>query len=285
MAGTGTRSHGWAGGTRAAVPIVLGYLPAAVAFGVAARQAGLSVAEAVLMSVVVYAGASQFALAGMIGSGTPLVAAAATALALNVRHVLYGPALSPLLPRLSRAAAAAGAFGLTDEVFAVASATLPGRPVTGAWLAGLEAASYASWVGGTWLGAAGGQALAARLPGVAGALGFALPALFAALLLPMLLPDPAASHRQARPEPQPEGARAGTAGGRPAVAAAAASAVAGGVVAAAMGLAGWGRWSVAAAGILGPAAGLAVAHLTRNRCAGRAGRERARRPEADPGRA
>ncbi|WP_324715836.1 AzlC family ABC transporter permease [Carboxydochorda subterranea] len=217
----------------------MGYVPAAVAFGAAARQAGLSVQESVAMSLLVYAGASQFALAGMIGAGVPGVAAAVTALVLNLRHVLYGPALAPWLSRLSRPAAALAAFGLTDEVFAVASGILPRTPASGAWLFGLEVAAYGSWVLGTWMGAAGGQAAATLLPSVAPAMNFALPALFVALLVSLVAP---------RKEL-----------GMPA------SAFVGGAVALAAWLLGRGRWGVLTAGVVGPLAGLAVARLERQR--------------------
>ena len=51
-------------GVRAALPIVVGYLPVGMAFGVLARKAGLSPVEAGSMSFLVYAGASQFVQGG-----------------------------------------------------------------------------------------------------------------------------------------------------------------------------------------------------------------------------
>ncbi|HEY8426645.1 MAG TPA: AzlC family ABC transporter permease [Limnochordales bacterium] len=228
----------WLAGVKAALPIAVGYVPAAVAFGVAGRQAGLGVAETLLMSLVIYAGASQFALAGMIGAGVPAPAAAAAALALNVRHVLYGPALAPLLPKLGRGGTAVVAFGLTDEVFAVASALLPGRSVSGWWLLGLEAMAYGAWVAGTWIGAVGGEAVAVRLPGVAAAMSFALPALFVALLMTLLASGP-----QKASEGETRALRT--------------SAAVGAVVALGAWYVGWDRWAVLMAGLAGPVAGWA----------------------------
>lgn len=234
----GVARDSFSAGVRAAAPIAVGYLPAAVAFGMAARQTGLSVAEAVLMSVIVYAGASQFALTGMIGAGLPGPAAALAGLAINVRHLLYGPALAPVMPPMGGGGLALSAFGLTDEVFAVASALLPGRPASRYWLLGLEAAAYGAWVGGTWLGAAGGGALAARFPAAAAAMSFALPALFAALLTPLLAGN-------------------GRSGRRREAAALRASAAAGAAVAVVSWLGGWQRWGVLAAGLAGPLVGWA----------------------------
>jgi predicted branched-subunit amino acid permease len=58
-------------GIKAALPIVFGYLPVGMAFGVLARQAGLNPIEAGSMSLLVYAGASQFIAVEMISKGFP----------------------------------------------------------------------------------------------------------------------------------------------------------------------------------------------------------------------
>jgi predicted branched-subunit amino acid permease len=84
-------------GRKAALPIVLGYVPAAMAFGVAARGAGFSVAEAVLCSLIVFSGASQLALVGLLGAGASWLVALPATLLLTARHALYGPALAPRL--------------------------------------------------------------------------------------------------------------------------------------------------------------------------------------------
>lgn len=178
----------WLAGLRASLPIAVGYLPVAVAFGLAARSAGLSVFEAVFASAAVFAGASQFALVGLAGAGSASVVALATALALNVRHLLYGPVLAPLLRGCARGWQALLAFGLTDEVFATAAARLATVPegVRHRWLLGLVTGAYGAWVAGTWLGAAGGSLLVALLPRLGPVLAFALPVLFLVLLLPLL---------------------------------------------------------------------------------------------------
>ena len=50
-------------GVRAGLPIMLGYVPIGIAYAVMARQAGLSVGQTYLMSLTVYAGASQMMIA------------------------------------------------------------------------------------------------------------------------------------------------------------------------------------------------------------------------------
>ncbi len=86
-----------AGGLRASVPVIVGYLPAAVAFGVAAWGAGLSTVETVAMSLIVFSGASQFAIVGLVAAGTSWLVMAIIGLVLGVRHVLYGLSLAPHL--------------------------------------------------------------------------------------------------------------------------------------------------------------------------------------------
>lgn len=179
---------GFARGCLAGVPIALGYLPVAFSFGVAAVRAGLSPAEAVALSLLVYAGASQFLGLALLAAGSPPLIAAATLAAMNVRHVLYGPALMRAAgASAARRRAWAWGAGLTDEVFAAALGEVRrGGRFSEAWMGGLALVAYAAWVGGTAAGAAlGGGALAAY-PVIEAALGFLLPALFLALLLSVL---------------------------------------------------------------------------------------------------
>lgn len=174
-------------GLRDAFPIMVGYFPIAFSFGVAATGYGFSAEEAVILSAVIYSGASQFLALPLLAGGTPLLIACVTLLAMNLRHLLYGPALldrAKARPRRSWG----WAFGLTDEVFATAIGLLANgaRRWGEGWIFGLGIAAYLTWVAGTWAGAkAGGGALAAY-PAVEAALGFMLPALFLALLLGIL---------------------------------------------------------------------------------------------------
>jgi len=182
------RPPGIRAGIMGALPITLGYFPIAFSFGVAATRAGLTGAEAVMLSVVIYAGAAQFLALALVTSGAPLIVAAFSLIAMNIRHVLYSPSL---LKRAGRDAstklAAVWAFGLTDEVFGTALGALArGQRFSEAYMLGLGATAYLSWVLGTVVGAwAGGGALSAY-PALEAGLGFMLPALFLALLLSIL---------------------------------------------------------------------------------------------------
>ena len=184
---TGTRPT-FLDGLGASLPIVMGYFPIAFSFGVAATRAGFSEVEASALSLIIYAGASQFLALALLSSGAPVLVAAFTLIAMNLRHLLYGPALMREAGEEATTRHAwAWAWGLTDEVFGQALGALArGQKFSEPYMFGLGLGAYASWVLGTMVGAfAGGGALEGWTALSAG-LGFMLPALFLALLLSIL---------------------------------------------------------------------------------------------------
>ena len=175
-------------GLIASLPIVLGYFPIAFSFGVAATRAGFSATEAFALSLIIYAGASQFLAIALLTSGAPVLVSAFALIAMNLRHVLYGPALMKAAgPGASTRHAWAWAFGLTDEVFGQALGSLArGQRFSEGYMFGLGLGAYASWLAGTAVGAAAGGGALENWPAVNAGLGFMLPALFLALLLSIL---------------------------------------------------------------------------------------------------
>ena len=175
-------------GLTASLPIALGYFPIAFSFGVAATRAGFSGVEAFALSLIIYAGASQFLALALLTSGAPVLVSAFTLIAMNLRHVLYGPALMRAAGQgASTKRAWAWAFGLTDEVFGQALGALArGQRFSEGYMFGLGAGAYASWLAGTAVGAMAGGAALDRWPAISAGLGFMLPALFLALLLSIL---------------------------------------------------------------------------------------------------
>jgi 4-azaleucine resistance transporter AzlC len=168
-------------GARAALPIVIGYVPIGLAYGVLGRAAGVPVWAIVLMSLVVYAGSAQFLAVSLLGQGAAAAAIVTTTLLVNLRHVLYGSALTPRLEGMDRRRLAWVAAELTDESFVVAtgSARAKGTRLTFPFMSGLQGVAQVSWVSGSVLGA-----LAASLitdPSRYG-LDFALVAMFLGLL-------------------------------------------------------------------------------------------------------
>jgi 4-azaleucine resistance transporter AzlC len=175
-------------GLAASIPIALGYFPIAFSFGVAATRAGFTAIEAFALSLIIYAGASQFLALALLSSGAPVLVSAFTLVAMNLRHLLYGPALMKAAGRDARTRHAwIWAFGLTDEVFGQALGSLArGQRFSEGYMFGIGLGAYASWLSGTAVGALAGGGALDRWPAVGAGLGFMLPALFLALLLSIM---------------------------------------------------------------------------------------------------
>ena len=173
-------------GAKDSQAIIFTYLPVSFAFGVSATQFGFTAWEALFLSCSMYAGASQFLVVALLGSGTSIWMTALTVIALDIRHLLYGPALQNLIQdRLNLKKTAVWAWGLTDEVFASGMIKLSQRRQewSESWMLGLSLFSWLSWATGSFLG--GGLAIQdSNLPQfVQAAVNFLLPALFRSVLL------------------------------------------------------------------------------------------------------
>jgi 4-azaleucine resistance transporter AzlC len=88
-------------------------------YGLSARAAGFSPVEAMAMSTIVFAGASQFAAVGYVASGLAWPGIVILTALLNARHLLYSAALAPWLRGVPVARRAVMAHILTDEAFAL----------------------------------------------------------------------------------------------------------------------------------------------------------------------
>jgi predicted branched-subunit amino acid permease len=153
----------------------------ALSFGAISTAAGLSLLQTCALSILMFTGASQFALVGVVGAGGSVWAGAATAALLGSRNALYGMRLASILDRSGWKRAAAAHF-VIDETTAMAIARDSAAESRLAfWATGL--AVFTLWNLGTLIGAFATHALPD--PKV---LGFdaAPPAAFLALLAPRL---------------------------------------------------------------------------------------------------
>ncbi|MFC6067388.1 AzlC family ABC transporter permease [Streptomyces ochraceiscleroticus] len=151
------------------------------AFGVTSAGAGLSVLQSCLLSLLVFTGASQFALVGALGAGGNPFAAAAGAFFLGARNAFYGLRLSGLLGYRALVKPLA-AHWVIDETSAVTLAQPDRRSARlGFTVTGLSL--YVLWNLTTLAGALGAEALGDT---AAWGLDAAGPAVFLALLAPML---------------------------------------------------------------------------------------------------
>jgi 4-azaleucine resistance transporter AzlC len=101
-------------------PVFVTALVVGVAFGLTARQSGLSIIETSATSVVVFAGASQFVMVDLLRTGTPTPLIVLTVLLLNARHFLMAAALRPFVAKAPLVRRVGLAYLLTDETFALA---------------------------------------------------------------------------------------------------------------------------------------------------------------------
>jgi len=170
----------WLSGFSQAAPIWLGYISVGFAYGVLAQKAGLSTLNAILMSVIVYAGSAQLIAVGLFAAGASAASIILTTFVVNLRHMLMSAAVSAHLKGWTKPQLAAFAFELTDETFVLHSSRFVGRDPLKTETFAVNLSSQCSWVLGTWLGFAVGQVITdVRLF----ALDYALPAMFIALLV------------------------------------------------------------------------------------------------------
>lgn len=152
-----------------------------VSFGAVSVASGLSVAQTCALSALVFTGASQFALVGVLASGGGAPTAALTAVLLGSRNAFYGLRLAPRL-QVRGARRALAAHLVIDESTAVG--TTPEDDATGRvgfWVTGV--AVFVLWNLMTLVGAVAGNALGdPRTYGLDAAVGAA----FLALLWPRL---------------------------------------------------------------------------------------------------
>ena len=177
----GTPSAFWRG-VRLGIPVILGYIPVGIAYALIARQAGFSVLEACMMSVFVYAGASEMMAAGMYAQGAGVAAIILTTFILNLRHFIMSACVMNEMKSEKRGFKQFLAFGVTDEVFAIYT-TQKRMEHPGLVFFGMALVSYLSWNFGTLIGAVASGFLPKLLTA---ALGVAMYAMFLALLMPNL---------------------------------------------------------------------------------------------------
>lgn len=166
-------------GLKDGFPIIMGFIPIAMAFGILCKSASLTLFESLGFSMIVFAGASQFIALNLFMAGIGIGEIILTTLLINFRHFLFAASLSSKISKDMEKYVPLIAFGLTDEIFSVAS--LKEKPLSKEYILTLELCAYLSLAAGTVLG----FVLGGFLPEVIQmSMGIALYALFAAILIP-----------------------------------------------------------------------------------------------------
>lgn len=173
-------------GFRHGAPFVLVAGPFAMLFGVVGMEAGLNLVEVMGFSVLVIAGASQFAALQLMTENAPTLVVLATGLAVNLRMAMYSAALTPHLGPAPLWQRAVMAYLLVDQTYAVCATrfeTEPAMPLGAkvAYFLGVVSPLAPIWYLMTLAGALVGRGIPPEY-----ALDFALPITFLALVAPAL---------------------------------------------------------------------------------------------------
>lgn len=167
-------------GLKDGIPICLGYLSVSFAFGIFCIQSGLTVLQAVLVSLTCVTSAGQLAAVPIMTGGGGFLELAMTQVIINLRYSLMSVSLSQklsdefgLVRRLSIG------YMVTDEIFGVASSQ-DGKPPR-SYFYGLMITPYFGWALGTFLGAIAGNLFP---PLVIASLGIAIYGMFVAIVVP-----------------------------------------------------------------------------------------------------
>ena len=168
-------------GIRDSIPIILGYLPLGFAFGVLATQAGMTIIQATVMSILCFTGAGQYIALGVMQAGGAVLTAIMANILVNLRYFLFATSMVPhLRNHVPIKWASILSYGLTDETYAVAMNHYRNHEASTSYMAALNLSSHFGWITSTLLGAFLGANIADtdRL-----GLGFALPAMYICLLI------------------------------------------------------------------------------------------------------
>ena len=169
-------------GMRAGIPVILGFVPVGIAYAIMAKQAGFTNLQTCLMSLSVFAGASQMMATGMFAQGASIFAMVLATFILNLRHLIMSTCVINRMKTGGIGIRLLAAFGITDESFAIFT-TEKEENCTVMFLLGLVLVNYSSWNIGTLLG----TIVSDFLPEILTAsLGISLYAMFLGLLMPNL---------------------------------------------------------------------------------------------------
>lgn len=166
-------------GMKDALPVMIGYFPIAITFGILAESAGINLLDGVMMSAFVFAGASQFMAVSMVSAGIGVTSIILATFFMNFRHFIMSASVKPKVSSLSKKLYPLIGFFLTDETFSVIS--MKKDISDGKYLIAFQISCYSSWVLGTLTGYLTGMFIPAV---VVNSLGIALYALFVSLIVP-----------------------------------------------------------------------------------------------------
>lgn len=135
--------NGYLDGAKKSVPIVIGYIPVAITFGILCKTQGLSLFHAFLSSFVLYSGAAQFLLVDFLVSGVSLLGIAISIFLLNTRLFIMSASLGTVIDKIDRKTFPIVGWWDTDETFSVISFNRD--IVSTQFVLGLQFPTYLAW--------------------------------------------------------------------------------------------------------------------------------------------
>lgn len=162
-------------------PMIIGFVPISMGFGLLAKNTGLSFRDTWLMSFLVFAGSSQFMILDLINAGVSFGSMILATFLLNLRHLMMSASLSLEFKDIDKKYLPLIGFGITDESFSIVSFNKDKIDLP--FILTLFSLAHLAWWGGSVIGYLVGEILPSSLQL---SLGVGLYAMFAALLFPQI---------------------------------------------------------------------------------------------------
>ena len=191
--GTGTMQHSskseefWSG-VRQELPLIVGVAPFGLVYGVLGVASGLTELQTILLSSILFAGASQVVFVQLLANGVPSLIVGTSVSVVNLRHSLYSASVASYLRKLPRKWRVLLAYLLTDEAYAVSINRFQNgdpSPNQHYHLLGTGITLWASWQVSTVVGVYFGTTIPDGW-----SLDFVIPLTFIALVAPLLKGKP-----------------------------------------------------------------------------------------------
>ena len=165
------------------IPVFLGYMAIGIAFGMLIVKGGYPWYLAVIMSIVIYAGAGQYIAIGLFVAGTGLFQALIITFLVNSRHMVYGLSLLEKFKRVPKFIKVYLIFALTDETYALLTSIEDDyRETKSQFYFYIALLNHFYWILGSLIGAIAGTLIPFDFKGI----DFALTALFSVLFIEQL---------------------------------------------------------------------------------------------------
>ena len=171
-------------GIRDELPMMLGVVPFGLVFGVLGISSGLSPLQTILMSSILFGGASQVIFVQLWASNIPALVVGGSVSVVNLRHALYSASMAPYLRPLPLRWRVILGYLLTDEAYAISIrrfTTLPSSPNQHFHLLGAGLTLWVSWQCATITGVLAGKTIPPEW-----SLGFVIPLTFIAIVAPAI---------------------------------------------------------------------------------------------------